>query len=243
MNSLRSYIWWAIWWTCFYPRLLLQNKKYIHFFVKLELLKLEIIKPWESTVLHSGFDKYCRHQVHPKRRKTCSLTHSMKQSPSWGANRFSAGQEMPRILWNPKVHYRIPSARHPSLSWARSIHSMLSHHTSWRSILILYAHLRLGLPSGLFPSGLPTNTLYTPLLSPIRAACPAHLILLDLITRKILGEECKSLSSSLCSFLHSPVSSSVTTYKNTRCQNSECKNLNQCLNFWFSQHTLIKIQK
>jgi hypothetical protein len=32
-----------------------------------------------------------------------------------------------------------------------------------------------------------TKTLYTPLLSSIRATCPAYLILLDLITRKILG--------------------------------------------------------
>ena len=35
------------------------------------------------------------------------LTYFMEQSPSWEANRFSASQEIPRILWNPKVHYHI----------------------------------------------------------------------------------------------------------------------------------------
>ena len=58
-----------------------------------------------------------------------------------------------------------------------------SQHTAWISILILSSHPRLGLPSGLFPSGLPTKTLYTSLLSRIHAKCPAHLILLDFITQ------------------------------------------------------------
>ena len=104
----------------------------------------------------------------------------------------------------------LTSFRHLSLSWASPIQSIYPHPTSWRSSLILSTHLRLGIPSGLFPFGFPTKTLYTTLSSPIRATCPAHLILLDFITRTILGEEYKSFSSSLCNLLHSPVTSSYS---------------------------------
>ena len=95
------------------------------------------------------------------------------------------------------------------LFWANPIQSTYPHPTSWRSILILSTHLRLGVPSGLFPFGFPTKTLYASPSYPIRATCPAYLILLDFITRTILGEVYISLSSSLFSLLHSTVTSSL----------------------------------
>ena len=46
----------------------------------------------------------------------------------------------------------LTNVRHLSLSWASPIQSIYPHPSSWRSILILSTHLRLGLPSGLLPS-------------------------------------------------------------------------------------------
>ena len=130
------------------------------------------------------------------------LPSSIEHSPSWEANRFSAGQEIPPILWNPKVHYCIHKCPPPV-----PIQSIPSHPTSWRSILILSPHLCLGLPSGYLPSGLPSKTQYTPLPHTCYMPSPFHL---NFITQQILGKQYRSLSSSLCSFLHSLVTSSLS---------------------------------
>ena len=73
---------------------------------------------------------------------THTHTKFMEHSPFWEANSSSASHDLSRILWNPKVHYLM------SQSWARSIQSMPPHHTPWRSIFILFYHVRVGLPSG-----------------------------------------------------------------------------------------------
>jgi len=118
-------------------------------------------------------------------------------------------KKFPTFYGTRKLITAFTSARHLSLSWTSSKQSVPPYHTSWISILILSSHLRLGLPSGLFSSGFPTKTLYRLILFPIHATCPAHLIPLDLITRTILGEQYRSLSFLLRSFLHSPVTSSL----------------------------------
>ena len=66
----------------------------------------------------------------------------------------------------------VTSASHLSLFWTSSIQSINLYPTSWRSIVILSCHLSLGHPIGLFPSGFPTKTLYTPLLSPYALHAP-----------------------------------------------------------------------
>jgi hypothetical protein len=98
----------------------------------------------------------------------------MEQSPSWEVNKSSASQEITRILWNPKVHYRIYKSPPPVPipGQINSVHA--PHPTSWRSILILHPHLRLRLPSCLFSSFSPpeysmhvTSPLYVPHAPPI----------------------------------------------------------------------------
>ena len=116
-------------------------------------------------------------------------------------------KKFPAFYGTRKFITAFTSAHHLYLSWTRSIQSMSPHPTSWTSILILSSHLQLGLPSGPFPQMSPPKPyiyIYIYIYHlPIRATCPTHLIPLYFITRTISGEQYRSLSSSLCSFLHS----------------------------------------
>ena len=82
---------------------------------------------------------------------------------------FQLSKEFPTFYGTRRFITAFTSACHLSLSWASSIQFMPPHPIFWRSILILSSHLRLGLPSVSFPQVSSPKTLYTPLLSPMRA--------------------------------------------------------------------------
>ena len=132
----------------------------------------------------------------------------MEHSPSWEANQCAASQHFLRISFNTKIHCHIHKWMPPVLSWASSIQSITTHPNYCRSILILSSHLRLGHPSDLFaPGSPPKHCIRSPF--PIRATCLNYHILIYPISRKIMGDKYRTLSSSLCSFLHSPINSSL----------------------------------
>jgi hypothetical protein len=127
----------------------------------------------------------------------------MEQRPSREAASCAANEELLSILWNPEVHYCVHKSPPLVPILSQIIQSVSSYPISQRS------HLRLGLPNGHFPSGFPTNILYSFLLSSIHSTCPDHLIVLDLFILIIFSKEYKLWSFTLCTFLQSPVTSSL----------------------------------
>ena len=99
------------------------------------------------------------------------------------------------------------------ISWASSIQSLPSHPISWRSILTLLFHLRLGFSSDHYHSGFPAKSfIYISLPHTSFMSLPSNPS--RLVNRKILCEEHRSLSSSSCRLFHSLVTSFILGQNN-----------------------------
>jgi hypothetical protein len=133
-----------------------------------------------------------------------SWTHSlMDLSPPWEAPGCAAIQE-PRGS--------LPCSQEPFTGPYHEPHwSSPYHPISLRSILILSTHLRLGLPSGLSPSGFPTNILYAFVFSlhSCYMPCLSSSFTWSFFILIILADEYKLWRSSLWGFLQPLVSSSI----------------------------------
>ena len=132
----------------------------------------------------------------------------MKHIPSWEANSSSARQESPRIFWNPKVHYRIHKNPPPVLTWARSIQSTSPSHFSKFDFNII-------LPSMPWSSKW-SLSIRSPLQNPVYTSALSHTCYFPGLSYSswfgtwiIFRQQYRSQSSSLCSLLHSPVTSSL----------------------------------
>ena len=104
---------------------------------------------------------------------THSLHPSIQQRP-WEVNQFPTSQ-LPFILWNPKVPYRIHkcSPPVPILGQISPIHASPLHLLKIHFNVVF--HLCLGHSSVLFPSGFHTKTLTALLLFPVRyVPRPSH---------------------------------------------------------------------
>ena len=131
----------------------------------------------------------------------------MEQSLSWEGNWFLANQEIPRILWNLKVHYRARGCPPPVpiLSKINLVHAPPSHLTIRLNIILASFAWFFQIDS--FPQVAQTKPCTPFFSSHIGATCLAHLILLTLLFGIKFVEECRPLSATLYSFLYSPVNS------------------------------------
>ena len=141
-----------------------------------------------------GWKKINTHILHlkPWHYQKFLLAYSTEQISSWKSGSSSASQDIPFILWNPKVHYRIYKSLPPApiLSQIDPVHAISIPHVEnpfWY-FLPIYAWVFQVVSFPQVSPLKPCMHLSSPHTS-ILATRPAHLSGLDLITQIIFCEE------------------------------------------------------
>jgi hypothetical protein len=127
----------------------------------------------------------------------------MELIPSREAYSCAATPELPAFYGTRRFSTVFRRAYNWSQSWARSIQTIAHHVSLPRHNLILSSPLRLGLPSCLYPSGFPTNTVAL-FLSLILATCPVHLMNLDLNHSNYTRQKGESYKAHHCASFCTP---------------------------------------
>ena len=139
---------------------------------------------------------------------TYLFTYSMQQGPSWEVNRFVDSQEIPLTLWNPKIYYRIHKCPPPVpiLSQLDPVHTPTSHFV--KILLNIILPSTPGSPKWSLSPGFPTK-------NPVYAS-PPHTCYMpgpsqspQFYHPNNICWAVQIITSSLCSFLHYPVTSSL----------------------------------
>jgi hypothetical protein len=101
------------------------------------------------------------------------LPYCMEQSPSREANRFAASQEIPSVLWNPKVNYRIHKYPPPVpvLSQLNPVHTPTLHFLKNHPPIYAWVSLVVSFPLVSPPK--PCTRLFPPPYA-LHAPCPSH---------------------------------------------------------------------
>jgi len=166
-------------------------------------LKFNLLKPCCNYMYHLLWHLKTLHVV-TRCKGLCFvwLTNSMAHSSFEGLTGHHLFKKFPEFCGTGRFPIAFTIIRHLSLSWAGWIQSYSL------PLYLFKFHCHITLPhmlrssKWLFHSGFPSETLYVFLFAPsLHATCSAHFVLLYLLTLRICGEDWKSWSASLSSFL------------------------------------------
>lgn len=120
---------------------------------------------------------------------------TMQNNPSWHPTAADIRKKLPSLHGTSILITVIIGDSSQSVPWSRQIQSITYLYKIHFNTILPPDH---GIPMGLITSDFPSKFVHVFVICPMRAVCPAHLILFTFINLIILCEENKLRSFSLC---------------------------------------------